>query len=150
MTAEEAKKIEDCTRGQASSPRWFKERKWRLTASNFGQIVKSTERRDFSSLCDTLLNPPKISTRPIIHGKTCEPIAIEKFESLTNKKVQKCGLFINESFPNFAATPDGLIDNDKIIEVKCPFTARNDMICDTSVSFLEMSTEGNLQLKKET
>ena len=42
VTIDEANKIEKLTRGQASSNMWKEERKWRLTASKFGDICKAT------------------------------------------------------------------------------------------------------------
>jgi hypothetical protein len=85
---------------------------------------------------------------PIVHGKTYESIAIAQFEKKYSKIVSKCGLFVNETFPNFAASPDGVIDDETIVEVKCPFTARNDLISESnSISFLELNSNGLLQLK---
>ncbi len=105
MTQERLEEIEKKTRGQNQSPLWFKERKWRLTASNFGDILKATERRDLDKLCEHLLNPSKLTSPSIVHGKTYESIAIEKFTQTTATTVLKCGLFINADFPNFAASP---------------------------------------------
>ena len=42
VTLEQAEKIEKLTRDQSASKLWIEERKWRLTASRFGDIVKAT------------------------------------------------------------------------------------------------------------
>ncbi len=105
MTEERREEIEKKTRGQNQSPFWFKERKWRLTASNFGDILKITDRRDLNKLCQNLLNPVKLTSPSIVHGKTYESIALEKFQQTTSTKVKTCGLFINTGFPNLAASP---------------------------------------------
>ena len=105
MTQERLEEIEKKTRGQNQSPLWFSERKWRLTASNFGDILKMTDRRDLDKLCENLLNPSKLTSPAIVHGKTYESIAIEKFQQTTAAKVKKCGLFISTDFPNLAASP---------------------------------------------
>ena len=54
-----------------------------------------------------------------------ERYAIGCVEKITKKKVDQCGLFIHESGA-LAATPDGLIENDTIVEVKCPFSFRKE------------------------
>jgi len=146
VTFDQAIEIENATKGQ--NPKWFMERKWRLTASHFGEVLKCTERRDYAKFCETLFCAPALSTPPIIHGKTYEPIAIEIFEQKFNQKVNKSGLFVNDAFPNFAATPDGIIDEETIIEVKCPFNARNDLISESNcISFLQQNKDKSLQLK---
>lgn len=37
-------------------------------------------------------------------------------------KVRSCGLFVDMQYGFLAASPDGLIDADGIIEVKCPYS----------------------------
>ena len=67
----------------------------------------------------------ELSGEAIVHGRTYESIAVEKFESLSNLKVSHCGLFINPKYPFLAASPDGVIGSKAVIEVKCPFNGRN-------------------------
>ena len=44
---------------------------------------------------------------------------------------------------------DGLIDDVTIVEVKCPYSARNDVISESeSITFLERDSSGHLKLKK--
>lgn len=38
-------------------------------------------------------------------------------------RIIPCGLFIDSEIPFLAATPDGLVGNDTIVEIKCPFSA---------------------------
>jgi len=76
-------------------------------------------------------------------------VAISEFEEKFKTNVHQCGLFINEMYPNFAASPDDLIDEETIIEVKCPYTARNEIVSESSqISFLEKNLNGELQLKR--
>ena len=42
--------------------------------------------------------------------------------------MQKCGLFIHPDHPYLAATPDGLVEPDAVLEVKCPYTGRESKI----------------------
>ena len=148
VNSERSLEIEKSTREQSSSLKWFKERKFRLTASKFGEILKCTENRDLSKFCEELFSPPSLSSPAVVHGKTYESVAIEEFEKVFGTKVFRCGLFVNEAFPNYAATPDGVIDDNTILEVKCPFNARLDKISESkSISFLERRDDGVLHLK---
>lgn len=54
VTKEIAIQIEESTRMQSKSLTWFKKRKHRLTASNFGDIFKVSEQRDLVKMCDNL------------------------------------------------------------------------------------------------
>ncbi|KAJ8926715.1 hypothetical protein NQ314_020890 [Rhamnusium bicolor] len=53
-------------------------------------------------------------------GKDHAPIAINEFEKINNVKVQECGLFVDPLEPYLGASPDGLIEEDAIIEGKRP------------------------------
>jgi len=38
-------------------------------------------------------------------------------------EINDCGIFIDENIPYLAATPDGIIGDDTIVEIKCPYAA---------------------------
>ncbi|KAK6171830.1 hypothetical protein SNE40_018256 [Patella caerulea] len=103
-------KLEACTRRQSLCSKWHDAREWRLTASRFGDVTHMTARRNVDKLCDSICFPPVLSGPPVIHGL--------KFETVASK----CGVFVHLSYPYLGATPDGVIDDDKIIEIKCPYT----------------------------
>jgi hypothetical protein len=107
VTAEGASKIEQQTREQSHCQKWKEKRKWRLTASRFGEICKATERRDMAKLSDSLFSPPHLTGDAVVHGKTFEQTAINRFTEVLGKTVEKCGLFIDKTNP-----PDGLVDDD--------------------------------------
>ena len=54
--------------------------------------------------------------------------AREQFILITGLNVVKCGLIMLENYHFLAASPDGLIDKDSIIEIKCPYTGREQII----------------------
>lgn len=62
-------------------------------------------------------------------------------------KVQQSGLFVSKERPYLAGSPDGLVDKDHTIEVKCPYSFRHEKIS-TRIPFLQLNDEGNLELKK--
>jgi len=48
---------------------------------------------------------------------------VKQLERILNIKIIKCGIFVDSENPYLGATPDGLIGNDGIVEVKCPSSA---------------------------
>lgn len=131
VSTQEVLNIERTTRQQSGSRTWFDERQWRLTASRFGEICKATERRDMDALCSSIFYPSKLSTPPIVHGKTYEKVALEKFAALYDTKITECGLYISVQMPYLAGSPDARIfykNRRYLCEVKCPYTSRNEKI----------------------
>lgn len=121
--------IEESTRLQSSNKLWFAERRWRLTASRFGDICQITHRRNISKLCKSLLgNSANLRNEAILHGKNYESRAINIFSEKTHLKVSKCGLYVCEEKPFLGASPDGVVGQDRIVEIKCPFNGRNQVI----------------------
>ena len=52
-----------------------------------------------------------------------------------------CGLFLHPDYTYMVASPDGLVGEDDVVEVICPFTGRNEMIEPGAVfPFLEYQT----------
>lgn len=45
--------------------------------------------------------------------------------SILNEAVDMCGLFVDSKMPFLAATPDGVIGQDSVVEVKCPAKAKH-------------------------
>ncbi len=143
ITESEAQVLETLTREQSKNKMWFQARKYRVTASRFGEVCKATSARNYYGLSSTIFNPPLLHTKAVTYGKANEIKAIKKFSDLTGKIVLPCGLFVNTDYPFLGATPDGIISSEShsLLEVKCPFSARDSMISPESVSFLEKSNE---------
>lgn len=120
LSEEEIEELQQKTMDQANSPLWMLERKKRLTASNFGKICKMRPTTHCKSYVKTLLYSTFIGNQNTNWGKDHEDTAIEQFEELTNFHVKKCGFFVDPKRPYLGASPDGLIRNNAIVEVKCP------------------------------
>ncbi|XP_062590250.1 uncharacterized protein LOC134251845 [Saccostrea cucullata] len=148
----EREKIEVATRGQSTNKKWFGERTWRLTASNFGQISHMTDRRNKDKLCESIFSSKQINSLATLHGKNYERKAIKCFESEYKVKVKGCGFFIYTEKPFLGASPDGIIDDMHIVEVKCPYLGRNvniELKCLKYFRYLEQKN-GVIQLKKSS
>jgi len=68
----------------------------------------------------SILYPKDLSGNAnIIRGINLEPKAKEKYSLLYGKDVVNCGLFVSLENGILAASPDGLLGDDGILEVKC-------------------------------
>ena len=135
--------IEAATRGQASNRRWFQERSLRITASHFGEICRATERRDKAKLAMSITKPTQITTPSLQHGHRYESVAVEKVARECKVNPNECGLFVCEEYPFLAASPDRIIDEDVIIEVKCPFASKDKPITPSTVPYLQSISDGD-------
>ena len=119
LTDEECKKIEESTKLQRDSQIWLHERSKRLTASFFGQICNKLPHTGCHNIVRDILYR-NIDTVGMQYGRLHEQDALMHLKEHLNIKVQSCGLFINTELPYLGATPDGLIDEDGLVEIKCP------------------------------
>ncbi|XP_050528291.1 uncharacterized protein LOC126898366 [Daktulosphaira vitifoliae] len=121
----DVKKLEFSTRDQRHSQDWYIERKKRLTASNFGDICKMRVNTSCRKKVYSLLYGPRVTSKEMSYGIEMEHQARTLFEQLYEKHVQANGLFVDKEYAFLAVSPDGLIENTAIIEIKCPYVARS-------------------------
>lgn len=136
VTEEQKHNIANLTVGQFENSLYILERRNRLTASNFGAVIKRRLSTPCHNLVKIMLYPRNITTPALEFGKTKEAVAISLFEKQMNVKVQSAGLFIDSDCSFLGASPDGklnsymynnfsiinisgLIGDEEIIEVKC-------------------------------
>ncbi|XP_074658610.1 uncharacterized protein LOC141911521 [Tubulanus polymorphus] len=166
ITDEEIKLIELNTRGQTSNVTWKREREMRIT--EFGTIAKATERKKKKKKKPH--DTPTVQTyfrrarfnRPlnqsstqygftpecVLHGQKYEKVAVEKYHSRTGSITNECGLFVSKDHPVLAASPDRVVNDTLILEVKCPFSAKDKEINPQTVQHLELDVNRNQQLKR--
>jgi predicted phage-related endonuclease len=53
-------------------------------------------------------------------GLLQEQPAKERYEEVTGNFIQPCGFALHGSIPFFGASPDGLLGDDGLVEIKCP------------------------------
>lgn len=163
---------------QVKNDTWHKERKYRLTASNFGRVCKlraNTPRintvkyilysevftpttaslryeQNISSLVE--LNQLYMLTTFNVcrYGIQYEPMAKQAFELKLGFTVLPAGLFIDGEFNFLACTPDGLIGEEDLVEIKCPHSAKDMTIHEgvdqKKIKCLVYNNVGELQLKR--
>jgi hypothetical protein len=139
----EVNNIEQRTRGQATNKSWLNERCFRLHASNYGRICKATERTDMKKLAASLAVTNEFTSAATDHGKRYEEPAIKKYCDLMSTVVTRSGIVVCKERPYLACSPDGLVGEDLLIEVKCPFKARNREVNSNSVPYLHKDENNN-------
>lgn len=108
---------------------WFTARKGRVTGSNVAAILGDDPYRDADDVLRAMVRdyhnaPSEYQDNPAMAwGRANEATAIGEFELDTGLTVALCGFFAYEDW--LGASPDGLIDDDMIIENKCPYGIRN-------------------------
>lgn len=113
------------------SKEWFEQRVGKITGSRVGAILG--------------MNPwmkPKDVMRAMVreyhgaeseftgnvateHGNNFESIAQGDFEIETGLNVVETGFHVSDEYEWLGASPDGLINDDAVLEIKCPYGARN-------------------------
>lgn len=136
ITVEEIELVQLETIDQSSSMQWQELRKIRLTASKFHTIchLKPSSLEKFA---EAYMDRQQVLCRATKHGIINEKVAITKYCRENDLIVLPCGLFIYKEKPYLAASPDGLLGDETIIEVKCPYASRFQNINSVSVPYLE-------------
>ena len=125
-------KIERETVTQSESDVWHLIRADIITASKFGPVCRMLDSTSCSNMVASIRYPKVIDTAAVRFGITNEKKGLEALELILGEKIVPCGLFIHPEIPYLGATPDGLIDTDGIVEIKCPHSAK-DMCPETAI-----------------
>ena len=116
---------------QQNTEEWFNLRLGRFTASTFKDLfmsktTKGYEKAIYKPVFERLTNesPESFSSEYMERGHEMEPLAKDCYEQETFNEVSNGGFFTLDDW--IGASPDGLIENDGILEIKSP--AYNTMI----------------------
>jgi len=115
------------------SPEWFAARLGKATASHMSDIMARTKsgygagRKNYMTqlLCERLTGEREETYTNVAmqHGIDTEPMAISEYELETGLLVTPVGFIDHPTIPMCGASPDGLVGDEGLIEVKCPNTA---------------------------
>ena len=115
------------------TPEWFQIRAGKVTASRIGDLMATTKtgysasRANYMAqlVCERLTGLPQesYSNAAMQRGTDQEPIARAEYEALRGVFVDEMGFAIHPTIENAGASPDGLVGEDGLIEIKCPNTA---------------------------
>lgn len=144
LSLEEQESIELLTREQRMSNLWRQERHKRLTTANFGDVMRATTDQTKINIAKNKYESKDISHIPSVkYGIENERRAIDLYVKKTGNKWEKCGLIVDKDLPFLAGSPDGFVNNDGLIEVKCLYSLRNCQIVCSKVDCLD--AHGNLK-----
>ncbi|CAN7995613.1 unnamed protein product [Ixodes hexagonus] len=115
LTLAEAQHLEEETRGQSRSMLWHTEREKRITASQFGDIVKRQAPVNEKFL-RTIFSGGHGTTRHMRVGLQNEAAALKRYKAKQKVKVFGVGLCVNPGLPMLGASPDGLVWDEDIQE----------------------------------
>lgn len=115
------------------SPEWFAARLGRVTASRVADVVAKTKtgwgasRTNYMAelIAERLTGAPaeKFSNAAMQWGTEKEPDARAAYEFRTDAEVTQVGFVTHPSIPMTGASPDGMVGDVGLIEIKCPNTA---------------------------
>ena len=115
------------------SDEWFAIRIGKVTASRVADIIAktksgySTSRDNYMAqlVCERLTNQKgeSFTNAAMQHGTETEPLARAAYEALKDVLVDEVGFVPHPSIKMAGASPDGLVGDDGLIEIKCPNTA---------------------------
>lgn len=115
------------------SPEWYEARLGQVTASRVADIVAktktgySTSRANYMAelICERLtgMQGASYASAAMQWGTETEPMARAAYEAKVGSLVIETGFVPHGSIPMAGASPDGLIGDDGLVEVKCPITA---------------------------
>jgi len=125
---------------EQGSDDWFAARLGRVTASRVADVMTKTKsgygagRKNYMMelLCQRLTGNREegFTNAAMQRGTDMEPIARGRYEIENDILVDEIGIVNHPSIDNFAASPDGLVGEDGLIEIKVPNTA-------THIAFLQ-------------
>lgn len=113
------------------SEEWFEARKGRVTGSSVGAILGLDPNRSREDVLREMVRDyhgaPKefqgnIATQ---WGVTHEDEARIDFEFATGKEVALATFCVHDNLIWLGASPDGFVDSDAVLEIKCPFGLRD-------------------------
>lgn len=114
---------------EQGTPEWLELRLGKLTASKFSHVVskgrgsapsKTRESYMYQLIAEKLTGEPQSSFKSsaMEWGNYCEPAARAAYELANDVDVIECAFI--ERDENIGVSPDGLVGDDGLLEIKCP------------------------------
>jgi putative phage-type endonuclease len=115
------------------SEEWFTIRIGKVTASRVADVIAKTKTGYSASrdnymaqlICERLtgLKSESFTNAAMQHGTDTEPLARAAYEALHDVLVDEVGFVPHPTIEMAGASPDGLVGDDGLLEIKCPNTA---------------------------
>lgn len=115
------------------STEWFTARLGKVTASRVADVIAktktgySTSRENYMAqlVCERMTGTQgeSYNNAAMQWGTDQEPLARAAYEAAKDVLVDEVGFVVHPTINNAGASPDGLVGDDGLIEIKCPNTA---------------------------
>lgn len=115
------------------TPEWFAARAGKVTASRLADVLATIKSGEAAArinyraelVAERLTGRPAdgFSSAAMRWGTETEPEARAHYEALTGQLVAEVGLIDHPTIAWAGASPDGLVGDDGLVEIKCPNTA---------------------------
>lgn len=123
-------KVIDCEQG---TEEWFAARLGKVSASRIADLTAKTKsgysasRANYAAelVCERLTGQraEKFTNAAMQHGTEQEPNARAMYELMSDVSVAQIGLVLHPTIEMACASPDGLVGDDGLVEIKCPNSA---------------------------
>ena len=118
---------------EQQTPEWFQNRIGKVTASRVADLMAKTKSGYSASrdnymaqlVCELVTGQREesFSSAAMAWGNEQEPFARAAYEAKTNVLVDEVGFILHPTIEGCGASPDGLVGDDGLVEIKCPNTA---------------------------
>lgn len=118
---------------EQGSDEWFAARLGKVTASRVADVMAKTKsgysasRSNYMAelICERLTGrtAERFTNSAMQWGSDTEPQARAAYEFMTDNEVTQVGLIDHGYIQMFGASPDGMIEDDGLLEIKCPNSA---------------------------
>jgi putative phage-type endonuclease len=112
---------------------WYKARLGKVTASRVADVIAKTKTGYSASrdnymaqlICERLTGQQgeSFTNAAMTHGTETEPLARSAYENRRSLLVKEVGFINHPRIEMSGASPDGLVADDGLVEIKCPNTA---------------------------
>jgi putative phage-type endonuclease len=118
---------------EQGSPEWFAQRLGKVTASRVADVIAktktgySTSRDNYMAqlVCERMTNTvaESFTNAAMQWGTETEPLARAAYEAHADVLVDEVPMITHPKIEAAGASPDGLVGDDGLVEIKCPNTA---------------------------
>ena len=115
---------------EQGTPEWFADRLGKVTASRLADVLAKTKtgysatRNNYMTqlVLERVTNSRAegYTNAAMLHGVEQEPFARAAYEAHTGQMVEEVGFIPHPDIDGAGASPDGLVGDDGMVEIKCP------------------------------
>ena len=117
---------------EQGTPEWLAERAGKVTASALSNVMMAKTTAGYQNylaqlVCERLTGQPvdTFKSAAMEHGTETEPQARAFYELESGLEVVECGFIPHPLITMSGSSPDGMIGDDGLVEIKCPQPAKH-------------------------